>query len=87
MWAVSRVLDRIYDELERAPFILCFRGSLCTRSFMFEEWLEDLYHEAVEQTVRALSEASYDADLGFCPGKVTMRYLVSRPTFLSPLTL
>ena len=63
MWSVSRVLDRIYDELERTPFILCFRGSLCTRSFMFEEWLEALYIEAVEQAVRALSEASYDADL------------------------
>ena len=63
MWSVSRVLDRIYDELERTPFILCFRGSLCTRSFMFEEWLEALYIEAVEQTIRALSEASYDADL------------------------
>lgn len=63
MWAVSRVLNMIYDELERTPFILCFRGSLCTRSFMFEEWLEALYTEAVEQAVRALSEASYDADL------------------------
>ena len=63
MWAVSRVLNMIYDELERTPFILCFRGSLCTRSYMFEEWLEALYTEAVEQTVRALSEASYDADL------------------------
>ena len=63
MWAVSRVLNMIYDELERTPFILCFRGSLCTRSYMFEEWLEALYTEAVEQTVRSLSEASYDADL------------------------
>ena len=63
MWAVSRVLNMIYDELERTPFILCFRGSLCTRSYMFEEWLEALYTEAVEQAVRALSEASYDADL------------------------
>ena len=63
MWAVSRVLNMIYDELERTPFILCFRGSLCTRSSMFEEWLEALYTEAVEQAVRALSEASYDADL------------------------
>lgn len=63
MWAISRVLNMIYDELERTPFILCFRGSLCTRSFMFEEWLEALYTEAVEQAVRALSEASYDADL------------------------
>ena len=63
MWAVSRVLNMIYDELERTPFILCFRGSLCTRSYMFEEWLEALYTEAVEQTVSALSEASYDADL------------------------
>ena len=63
MWAVSRVLNMIYDELERTPFILCFRGSLCTRSYMFEEWLEALYTEAVEQSVRALSEASYDADL------------------------
>ena len=63
MWAISRVLNMIYDELERTPFILCFRGSLCTRSYMFEEWLEALYTEAVEQAVRALSEASYDADL------------------------
>ena len=63
MWAVSRVLNMIYDELERTPFILCFRGSLCTRSYMFEEWLEALYTEAVEQAVRSLSEASYDADL------------------------
>ena len=63
MWAVSRVLNMIYDELERTPFILCFRGSLCTRSYMFEEWLEALYTEAVEQSVRSLSEASYDADL------------------------
>ena len=63
MWAVSRVLNMIYDELGETPFILCFRGSLCTRSFMFEEWLEALYTEAVEQAVRALSEASYDADL------------------------
>lgn len=63
MWAISRVLNMIYDELERTPFILCFRGSLCTRSYMFEEWLEALYTEAVEQSVRALSEASYDADL------------------------
>lgn len=63
MWAISRVLNMIYDELERTPFILCFRGSLCTRSYMFEEWLEALYTEAVEQTVRSLSEASYDADL------------------------
>lgn len=63
MWAISRVLNMIYDELERTPFILCFRGSLCTRSSMFEEWLEALYTEAVEQAVRALSEASYDADL------------------------
>lgn len=63
MWAVSRVLNMIYDELERTPFILCFRGSLCTRSYMFEEWLDTLYTEAVEQAVRALSEASYDADL------------------------
>ena len=63
MWAISRVLNMIYDELERTPFILCFRGSLCTRSYMFEEWLEALYTEAVEQSVRSLSEASYDADL------------------------
>ena len=63
MWAISRVLNMIYDELERTPFILCFRGSLCTRSSMFEEWLEALYTEAVEQAVRVLSEASYDADL------------------------
>lgn len=63
MWAISRVLNMIYDELERTPFILCFRGSLCTRSYMFEEWLEALYTEAVEQAVRSLSEASYDADL------------------------
>ena len=63
MCAISRVLNMIYDELERTPFILCFRGSLCTRSYMFEEWLEALYTEAVEQSVRALSEASYDADL------------------------
>ena len=63
MWAISRVLNMIYDELERTPFILCFRGSLCTRSYMCEEWLEALYTEAVEQSVRALSEASYDADL------------------------
>ena len=63
MWSVSRVLNMIYDELERTPFILCFRGSLCTRSYMFEEWLDTLYTEAVEQAVRALSEASYDADL------------------------
>ena len=63
MWAVSRVLNMIYDELGETPFVLCFRGSLCTRSFMFEEWLEALYTESVEQAVRALSEASYDADL------------------------
>ena len=63
MWAISRVLNMIYDELERTPFILCLRGSLCTRSYMFEEWLEALYTEAVEQSVRSLSEASYDADL------------------------
>lgn len=63
MWAVSRVLNMIYDELERTPFILCFRGSLCVRSSVFEEWLDTLYIEAVEQAVRALSEASYDADL------------------------
>ena len=63
MWAVSRVLNMIYDELGETPFVLCFRGSLCTRSSMFEEWLEALYPEAVEQAVRALSEASYDADL------------------------
>lgn len=63
MGSVSRVLDIIYDELEGTPFILCFRGSLCVRSSVFEEWLDTLYTEAVEQTVRALSEASYDADL------------------------
>ena len=63
MVSVSRVLDMIYDELDETPFVLCFRGSLCTRSSMFEEWLETLYTEAVEQTVRALSEVSYDADL------------------------
>lgn len=63
MGYVSRVLDIIYDELEGTPFILCFRGSLCVRSSVFEEWLDTLYTEAVEQTVRALSEASYDADL------------------------
>lgn len=63
MGSVSRVLDIIYDELERTPFILCFRGSLCVRSSVFEEWLDTLYTEAVEQTVRALSKASYDADL------------------------
>lgn len=63
MGSVSRVLDMIYDELEGTPFILCFRGSLCVRSSVFEEWLDTLYIEAVEQTVRALSEASYDADL------------------------
>lgn len=63
MGSVSRVLDIIYDELERTPFILCFRGSLCVRSSVFEEWLDTLYTEAVEQTIRALSEASYDADL------------------------
>lgn len=63
MGYVSRVLDMIYDELEGTPFILCFRGSLCVRSSVFEEWLDTLYTEAVEQTVRALSEASYDADL------------------------
>ena len=33
------------------------------RSSVFEEWLDTLYIEAVEQTVRALSEASYDSDL------------------------
>lgn len=63
MGSVSRVLDIIYDELEGTPFILCFRGSLCVRSSVFEEWLDTLYTEAVEQAVRALSEASYDADL------------------------
>lgn len=63
MGSVSRVLDRIYDELEGTPFILCFRGSLCVRSSVFEEWLDTLYIEAVEQAVRALSEASCDADL------------------------
>lgn len=63
MGSVSRVLDIIYDELEGTPFILCFRGSLCTRSSAFEEWLEALYPEAVEQAFRTLSEASYDADL------------------------
>lgn len=63
MGSVSRVLDIIYDELEGTPFILCFRGSLCVRSSVFEEWMDTLYTEAVEQTVRALSEASYDADL------------------------
>lgn len=63
MGSVSRVLDIIYYELEGTPFILCFRGSLCVRSSVFEEWLDTLYTEAVEQTVRALSEASYDADL------------------------
>ena len=63
MGSVSRVLDMIYDELEGTPFILCFRGSLCVRSSVFEEWLDTLYIEAVEQTVRALSEASYDSDL------------------------
>ena len=63
MGSVSRVLDMIYDELEGPPFILCFRGSLCVRSSVFEGWLDTLYTEAVEQTVRALSEASYDADL------------------------
>lgn len=63
MGYVSRVLDIIYDELEGTPFILCFRGSLCVRSSVFEEWLDTLYTEAVEQTVRALNEASYDADL------------------------
>lgn len=62
MGSVSRVLDRIYDELEGTPFILCFRGSLCVRSSVFEEWLDTLYIEAVEQAVRALSEASCDAD-------------------------
>ena len=63
MGSVSRVLDMIYDELDETPFVLCFRGSLCTRSSVFEEWLEVLYPEAVEQAVRALSEASYDDDL------------------------
>lgn len=63
MGSVSRVLDMIYDELEGTPFILCFRGSLCVRSSVFEEWLDTLYIEAVEQTVRALSEASYASDL------------------------
>ena len=63
MGSVSRVLDIIYDELDETPFILCFRGSLCVRSSAFEEWLEALYPEAVEQAFRALSEASYDADL------------------------
>lgn len=63
MGSVSRVLDIIYDELDGTPFILCFRGSLCVRSSVFEEWLDTLYTEAVEQAVRALSEASYDADL------------------------
>ena len=63
MVSVSRVLDIIYDELDGTPFILCFRGSLCTRPSMFEEWLEILYPEAVDQAVRALSEVSYDADL------------------------
>lgn len=63
MGSVSRVLDMIYDELDGTPFILCFRGSLCVRSSVFEEWLDTLYTEAVEQAVRALSEASYDADL------------------------
>jgi len=63
MGSVSRVLDIIYDELDGTPFILCFRGSLCVRPSMFEEWLDTLYTEAVEQAVRALSEASYDADL------------------------
>ena len=63
MVSVSRVLDMIYDELDETPFVLCFRGSVCTRSSVFEDWLEALYTEAVEQSVRALSEASYDADL------------------------
>lgn len=63
MGSVSRVLDMIYDELDETPFVLCFRGSVCTRASVFEEWLEALYSEAVEQSVRALSEASYDADL------------------------
>ena len=63
MVSVSRVLDMIYDELDETPFVLCFRGSVCTRSSVFEDWLEALYTEAVEQSVRALSEASYDEDL------------------------
>lgn len=63
MRSVSRVLDIIYDELDETPFILCFRGSLCVRASVFEEWLEALYSESVEQAFRALSEASYDADL------------------------
>ena len=63
MVSVSRVLDMIYDELDETPFVLCFRGSVCTRSSVFEDWLEALYTEVVEQSVRALSEASYDADL------------------------
>ena len=63
MRSVSRVLDMIYGELDGTPFILCFRGSLCVRSSVFEEWLEALYPEAVEQAMRALSEASYDAGL------------------------
>ncbi len=63
MVSVSRVLDMIYDELDETPFVLCFRGSVCTRSSVFEDWLEALYTEAVEQSVRALSEVSYDADL------------------------
>ena len=55
MVSVSRVLDMIYDELDETPFVLCFRGSVCTRSSVFEDWLEALYTEAVEQSVRALS--------------------------------
>lgn len=63
MGSVSHVLDIIYDELYGTPFILCFRGSLCVRPSVFEEWLEVLYPEAVEQARRTLSEASYDAGL------------------------
>ena len=55
---VEQFLEDLDEELDGASYVLACRDDVCLNKRMFQEWLEDKFNDALNDTMVALEQAN-----------------------------
>lgn len=55
---VEQFLEDLDDELDGSSYVIACRGDVCLNKQMFQEWLEDKFSDALNDTMVALEQAN-----------------------------